>query len=313
MPFHYIVDNSAGLRHKRYVRKIQVCDLISRMSLALGGMGNHVRRYTEIAAKPYWFFDGVVPVKTEVSKIKLKNIKWYIRNHIPCQGKIWNGSYIHGVAQFGKIVEPKLVSGGRNYPSFLWWSSKKVLKIISFSPFGGNIAIQGKTLRRRWSLVPSLLLPYDEESLSFMAGVLSVGRLFESKGKTLAVYNRSCEKWIRKWGIPIEFKWKTGEICISPFWPALLEEYMPPEAREWRDLRNPIHGSTYAAILWRTYKDEDFKPGKIPYLLGRRSIFYNYGNDELGAMKHLEKMRVEKGLTQLDERFRRLIHDFSVV
>lgn len=311
MPYYYIVDIHAEERKHRFIRKMQVCDMLSKMYLEFGHFGFQAKHYSEIKAKQFWIFDGIVPTHREVSQFGTKNIKWYIKNQIPFSHKIWNGSYFHGLSQFGKIKEPTNKQGGGFYPSMVWWSSKKLMSIVKAAPFGGKIIVDKRSDEIRWSVAPCLLLPFDEKSFSFMAGVLSTGRLVESNGFQYAVYTKSCSKWISKWGIPIEKRWGKGEVLISPFWPAMLESYMPDVAKGWVDLKKPFEAATYSAILWRVYSNFDFQPDLIPYLPGRRCIFYTFGNDKLGATKHLELLRVEKGLTQLDDRFRVLIQQIQ--
>jgi len=114
-----------------------------------------------------------------------------------------------------------------------------------------------------------------------------------------------------RFGFPIEHVTKSRQLLISPFWPALFALKMPEEIREyWKNISNPFGVNEYAPILWKTYANNKFPRGGIPYLKSRRWIFRHY-KSERGAMRTLEMLRVEKRLADLDGNVRGLVHAWN--
>jgi hypothetical protein len=159
-----------------------------------------------------------------------------------------------------------------------------------------------------WKSVPAIYLPYDEESISYLAGFLAGGQPYTKNGVDYARYSEKFAEYIEYLGIPIEERVQGRRwILISPIWPALFTLRMPECIREvWTDLKNPCKSDFYAPILWKTYIDNNFAKNGIPYLQSRRTVFYKFKCEE-GAMAVLDKFRVEKNLVALDYRVRDIV------
>ena len=143
--------------------------------------------------------------------------------------------------------------------------------------------------------------------MDYLAGVLAGGRKSSRGGKIYAKYT-TASKYIESIGVPIEHKFyssgRTKHILVSPFWPALFSYRMPEKVGgSWLNIKNAAEASTYAAILWAVYVGQYLPKNVIPYMSSRRKIFYDFKCDE-GAIEKLLRMRSERKMTQLDNRFK---------
>jgi hypothetical protein len=302
-------------KKRKYDRKIKICEFASYYFLKYGSLGYRYSKFNEEKAQTIWHYNEPVPDLGRlmfIGFLKNYNIKWYIQNKIEYHDKIWNGSFIHGLSRYGKlrINEEK-------FPSLEWRNHPELAEIIFSCPFGGNhnrISYSHDSLERaKWSVVPAFYLPYDESSISFMAGCLASTRIFKSRGQTYLLANNNIYKEILKMGIPIEHISANERKClISPFWHALFSLYMPESCRyRCLNLPNAYRANLYAAIIWKVYGDNRFKSQMIPYLQGRRSIFYKYKTEDRGAFRNLELMRLEYGLTNVHNNIRSLVFEWK--
>lgn len=316
-PKHYfILDLYKERRRKSYLRNMILCDFMSRIMLANGFV--NWKHYIDWQAndrfqskmKDFWVFNVIPPSPKELHAIGTKHIKWYISKHVTVQDKIWNGSFLHGLAQSGKIMySSKTFNGLKTH------LRKRIRYIIGVCPFVGRISDKGEKDGLEWFNVPALSLPHDPKSNSFMAGVFSMGQEYRHKdGLVYARYSHKCKKWFEKWGIPIEGYTPNKLNClISPFWPSLLHEWMPPILRTWRRIPHAAQASKYAAILWKVYCDEQFVRGGIPYLLNRDAYGTMFSSEDKTLSQSIRGMWVECNLTMLDDRLKELIRNKNFV
>jgi len=247
----------------------------------------------------FWEEDPDIPRPTRTTfrkTMKLPTIKWFIHNRLTTDDDIWNADFLHGMARNGRISWNKV-----SYPTLYLYNNNSLKELIESSPFGGRIRSNIK-----WNYVPAFYLKYSEETISFLAGVLAGGRIIKRDGYQFASYTYRLHSLFVKWGIPIEHV-RFKQILISPIWAAIMTLWMPEEVREkWTKLSNPFGTDEYCPILWKTYVDSEFPTGGIPYLMSRRSIYYKYHSVSI-----IKRMRVSKGMTTLDNRFREAIHRWS--
>lgn len=230
--------------------------------------------------------------------IKLPTVKWFIYHKITLEDKIWNADFIHGFARNGKIKWNK-----KSYPTLHLYNNKSLNELILLSPFGGELNY------RRWSYVPALYLKHSEESMSFLAGVLAGGNIVEINGEQFSGHKYWVKPLLTNLGIPIEREtaFRTKEVFISPIWAAIMTLWMPEEVREkWTTLSKPFGTDEYCPILWKTYVSSKFPTKGIPYLRSRRHLYYKYQ-----SIESIKRMRVSKGLTTLDNRFREVMHQWG--
>jgi hypothetical protein len=229
--------------------------------------------------------------------IRMPVVKSFIHTYMESDDPIWNADFLHGVARNGKIVWSNY-----HFPTLLLYNNGNTIKeLIRSCPFGGKL---GKT--NRWSLVPALYLKFSEHTIPFMAGVLAGATLEKKNGKDIAFFNRNTLGTLEKFGIPIEDRTRYGNVVISPFWVALLSPWMPEVVcNKLKDVSKPIKSDIYAPVLWKTYFGSNFKRNGIPYLKSRRQIFYKYKS------KELVRLRVEHGLTELDNRIKEVVKIWS--
>ena len=87
---------------------------------------------------------------------------------------------------------------------------------------------------------------------------------------------------------------------------------MPNESKKWLNIKKAFNVNIYAPILWKTYINNKFTVDGIPYLKARRSIYYEFKCDD-GAMHRLDMLRVDKACTELDNRVRQVVKEWSVL
>jgi hypothetical protein len=294
-------NQSAILSYSRKKRIIfdKACEVAAKIVLKYGKKTPAI--FTTDTIRKFWDLPDVFPpsVGYFLSKIKMPVVWWWINNNLSLDDKIWNADFIHGVAQHGKI------NWYKHQSPTLWFSNLYIKNVIKDNPIQGHVSAQ------EWTCVPAFYLKYSKESISFMAGFFSVFVPHKKENKCYAVSNRSTMDLLKKWNIPIE---KTGNkyIYLSPIWPALLTPWMPEHIRsKWFGLKKAYRVRLYAPILWKTHMGKEFRKNGIPYLKSRRTIFYEYKNDEVGALKYLDKLRVSMNLTELDNRIGEIIRKWG--
>ena len=300
-----------GTKQERAIFQERVYELASNLAIRNG------RKYTEEELRIHWKFGAPFPSLYYYGRhIKVSKVKWYIHNKIEFSDGIWNNDFLHGLMSHCKIKWSK-----SQYPTSIWHKNDVIKELIQCSPFGGEVVSSDKW-NNKWKCVPSLYLKYSPDSLSFMAGLLSGAELFEHEQVRYACFKDISLPFLKERGIPIE---KTIQIravdkmvnrhLISPFWVALFTPYMPVEIRDrWLNVKKGCNSSMYAAILWKIYVDNDFKPNGIPFLKSRRMIYYNLDKETEGeesGLKKLERMRYEKGLTGLSNNVRTAIRKWA--
>ena len=262
--------------------------------------------YTEEQVHEFWDYDEHVPSPwTFKTKITLKGLKWYINKNIQLSYDKWNSDFLHGLCKSGRIVWKKCL-----HPSFIYTKNNSLNILFENCPFGFTKNKKDYEYYHCIKGIPALWMKSSDDSLSFMAGVFASGVL-EKHGKyTYIRYHGKAASYIKSWQIPIEKCHRIStenKILISPIWPAIFSCIMPIEIAEtFCNIKKAFGVEYYAPILWKTYISNDFVVDGIPYLKSRRTIYYHY-KCEKGAMKTLEKMRVEKNLTELDLRIGQIV------
>ncbi len=327
----FLVENQPVRQSTTIRKRLQCSDLLVKLIMAKGWKHDVIKNYSQIEAANYWQFNGLIPTKIELGAIKSAHLLWYIRNNVPFQDPIWNGSFLNGLCRGGSIKNPRRVSK----LSFEWWNNKSIFNLLKENPFAEQPVYNPFKGRYNWSSI-SLGLEFDKKSMSYLAGVMACARPYIHPGPekklwgTFASFPPKMMEDLKALKIPIE-KHNKKRILISPVFPALLQPYMPPVARIWGKVKNPYRGMVYSAVLWKTYGLFEFTKNAIPYLVSRRNIFYKFKTDELtkdtnitnikkgtngtngtGAMNRLDKLWVEYNLTELDSRFRMAIQSVPV-
>lgn len=300
MNTYYIVNNAK----KRYdpENKLRTCEVASKLRLY------HGRIYSEDDIRKAWTYDLPYPSLDKIRQIvSVKNIKWYINTHTDALiiDPQWNADFLMGMLQWGQIHYNPVF-----FPSFRWYGNPDLLLAIIHSPFAGRMINGGHQPKRRliWSDVPALCLKFSTDSVEYMAGVLSTGIIEASKNKVLVKYNRNVAKILESWKIPCEHKNKQW-FYISPFWPVILQNYMPDILKEkWEFVPKAYRAQEYSSILWKIYTGKDPVADKMPYILSRRMIFYKYG-----SMKKMRDLWIENHLVELDIRFKKVVQDWQAI
>lgn len=297
---------------EKYERKMEYCKIASQLALKYGALQGapviHSIHDKEVAE--FWEGKYLPAFRTIVLNTKVSNIKWYIRNFMEPTEPLWNGDFLLGISNVGVLNWNK--SG---FPTLKWRERKIVYDAFKSSPYGGKIERSRKVKRDgykcSWIQVPAFYLKSDNTTMSYLAGLLCAGEKYDKNGKIYAIYGKKATKEIEKLNIPIEGRTVYG-CYISPFWPALLTPYMPKIfADYWGYFARAAEAKKYAAILWLTYFGDNFVSNKIPYLLSRRSIWYNFACEEGGVHDSMRKMRVSCGLTAIDKRFIDVIFEWN--
>lgn len=309
-----LINAHAGRQQNAYIRRMQVCDLLARIWLCEGWqpIGKlFLKSYDTVLIKKYWQFSSSYPYPSEFTNniVSAKHVLWYIRTQME-HSPIWNGSFYNGLAQAGKIGCKK--SG---FPYVMVWSSKRWRTILRASPLPVNLCEYSSNYPQRWGNALHLVLPHDENSFSFMAGVLASGVPVLVSDLLYASYPPSCEPWLRKWHIPIERvvnanqKIRHNKFLIAPVWPAMLEAYMPRIATGWLTKHQLSPQSVlYASILWCVHKHAPFDHiDVIPYLPHGDTSSELFKTETLSRRENLERKWVELGLNNLDDRFKKIV------
>lgn len=292
--------------NKAYIKRMRMCETICKILLQSKDIGcvykvvvGNQRLFNQL-----WHWDNYPPrLKTFENFVTPSNIKWYIHDVMKFDHHEWNVDFLNGLLTCGK----KCFSN-HYMPIFRWRSPKFLVDIFKESPFGGVVGEDTRFHGLKWVRAAHLYFRYSEHTPQFMAGVLATGDLKEHKGKVYAVYNEKYLDTFKRWGIPVErVDHFFQRLYVSPIWGALMSIYMPSKiGKKWLTIEHPYGTNLYCPVLWYVYCDTSFPRRGIPYLKTRRRIFYEYKCEE-GALKRLEMLRLEKGLTQLDERIRQAI------
>jgi len=293
----YLIDLSHNREQKK---KLKVGITAAQIVMKYGGKKASDFDMDEI--REFWKYEEPYPTLDYFIKYaKINVIKWFIKRHIKSSDEIWTADFIQGLA-----TNTKVKVSDNHYTCLEWYGNENLVNLMKLCPFGGKVhhhrrrKTSNKIGRNRWSDVPALHMDYQEGSISYIAGVFAGGQL--NQGGSLVKYKGNAVDYIKKLGIPIEKETRDNIIFISPLWPALFSKWMPVEVRsKWVDLEEAKGATNYAAILWKTYIGTNFISNQLPYLKSRRSIYYNYKCKE-GAMRKLEMLRIEKGLTGLHNR-----------
>jgi len=304
MKKYHLIDydhNSLAIRQDRIYRTA------SQIVLKYGAAGVAHLGYTDERIREFWEYDDDIPSHKYFDKqVRYPGVKWYIHNKIKMDYPVWSADFLHGLVSHCKIMW-----NGRSFPSCYWYNNNDIIAILRSSPFGGKTSISKNNVKYRWANVPALCLKFDDTTVSFVAGLMAGLKKVERNGICYALFYQRALPYFKKMGIPIEGGCGQDANLISPLWPALFVNHMPSElSQKWIGVKNPCNASLYAAILWKTYANNDFIGGGIPYLRARRTIYYEFECEE-GAMKRLEKLRVEKNLTELDNRIKTVVQEWS--
>lgn len=301
MAKNYLLGNDVGVINDRTMR---IHELASKIALRCGCIGGEFEIYNTKNILDLWGYEDKHPSRqTLIRAVKIANIKWFIRNKLKVDDPIWNGGFMYGLSKHGILRMHR-----RKFPTFHWNANPTIARIIEVCPYGGKLKSSSEhSIMNKWMEVPAFYLPNEESSLSFVGGLLSGGVPMEKDGAMYAKYSRHAVPYLQKLGIPIEYSIQNPikkYSLISPFWPALFAFAMPKEiSAMWFEIDNAFNAGLYAAILWKSYVGYDFIPNGIPYLRSRRTIYNQFEDSSLGAMKELEKVKSEKRLFTLDERF----------
>jgi hypothetical protein len=288
--------------------KNKLYEVASRIAIKYGGRTNSL--YTDRRIREFWSDDQRPAPTTEYLKkaTTIPYLKWTIRNKIKCKDKIWNADFLHGFTSGGKIKWNE-----RSFPRFEWYGNDRLSIELVCSPFGGLLnkaALEATGQNQRsWLGAPSLYLPYDVDSISFMAGVMASGEIVNTMGEVYVKYKASQFEHFQQWGIPIEHK-RVRYFLVSAIWPALFSLYMPPSYKNHFIVKGAFKGSVYAPVLWRMYLKKAFVTKGIPYLKSRRQIYTDHQCEE-GVTRRLEMLRLRLGLINLDDRIKKAVRRWS--
>jgi hypothetical protein len=279
---------------KRMAKKMAMCETISYIYLYCGS------NFTEQNIIRFWNYPGIFPSYRNISaNVTVANIRWFIHEKIKIDDVIWNGSFLSGMTISGKIGVSK-----KRMPFFNWAYNNEIKEMIKECPFHGKIEYDRENYHR-WSEVAALCLKNDKNSISYLAGVLSIGKKYIIDNATYSGYSKKIKNLLVSLNIPIE-KETHYLVFISPIWLALLTPWMPESRKKWLDVKKPCMAEEYAFVLWRVYTGKDIEANKIPFLPSRRTYYYRYH-----TIDNLEKKWVDFKLVELDVRFKEVIQKWA--
>jgi len=286
-------------KEKKKKRLCLIHEMLARMALKYGYPGS-LNKYNANCIEEFWNDNSNPPSLDYLNQIiTLEHIKWFIHNMIIIEDEIWNADFLYGFIQNTQINW-----NSKKFPIVNWQENNNITKIIQVIPFGGQYS--KKQDMETWANVPALYLKHSAQSSSYIAGLLSCGKIYEYDNYKFAMYEyNNAKEQIAKLGIPIE-KNIDNKILISPFWPALLSFKTPKIINNWYNIKNAYNANLYASILWKTYVDTKFIRSGIPYLKSSRSIYYTYKCEE-GAIRYLEKQRLVTNLVSINVIFRDIV------
>jgi hypothetical protein len=291
----------------KHTRLQRAYNTISKVAIKYGTPyininGKSVCRYEDRHVKEFWDYDEISPPIFYFQKnTNIKDIRKIIQERISLTHRIWNPDFIQGLCLNGEVTD----TNDKKYISLEWESNKHIGKILSKCPFGGDL-VKGK-----WKTVPILDVRYSDKSFSYMAGLFSAGNVVTKNYKQYALYYGDAKDKIVDLKIPLEYE-SANMVMISPIWPALFAPKMPKGTyrNKWKNLKNPSNGSFYSTLLWKSYMNNDFPTGALPFMKSRRSIYYDYKCEE-GAMQKLESLRIDTGLVELNLIFRDIVQSWG--
>lgn len=302
--FYYLVDVDKEARDIKYARRMMVCDALARSLLFCDKTKPQIIN----TCKCFWNFSETKRYKYESEKaFEKKIVLWYLKNKIIVQDEIWNGSFLQGMATYGKLKKSK-----HKGVEFSWWSNRFLFRALDQSPFSAILSNrflldqpQNNTNKEFKCHSYSFYLKSDKYSQSYVAGIFVGGSPVVVGGIGYVQYPAKLKDVFEYMKIPIE-GWNKYKrmFYVSPFWPALFEGLMPDRSRIYRNIVKPHMAQEYAAALWSIYTTKDNLSDKIPFLPSRRWIFYNFKNEEYGAIKFLQKKYVEWKLVELHNVFK---------
>ena len=294
---------------KKLQRKKNILDSFARLVCAKGSPWCAFQNIDENDLDEFWNLDEkYLTLGTLKVTYDAKAVKNYIRKYISYNDEIWNSDFIHGMALGGHYME-----SNKCFPSLYWRNNPVIGEMIKNTPFGGKARGHGFSKIYRYNqkcfwTTPAFSMNHSQDSLSYLAGFFATGQIRVSGGKTYVMYHCQNKDFLKSLGVPIEkyvYQWKSP--LISPVWPALFSLKMPSCVQNsCLKQKKAYNAHEYAAILWRSYAKSDFRRNGIPYLQGRRKIYYSFKCEE-GAIERIEKLRVELGLVNLDKRFREMV------
>jgi len=283
---YYLIDTNHGSKEQKMASALMV---LAQVSVKYGLSG--LRCPTENQVREFWPDKTPYPTNNYFHALKFNRLsfmKTVIHDKIVLQDNIWNNDFIHGITMHGKLREST-----QRYPVFNWVNNDHIYNLLKLNPYYGNLT------KGRLGEAPVLCTNYLDTGVSFMAGVMAGGIVTICKGNNMVKYQGKSIEYLNQWHIPIEVKEKK-ERFISPIWPALFSKWMPNGIGDlYCNLPDAYNAQEYAAILWKTYMGDPFITKKIPYLPCRRKIYQLYK-----TISALDRLRVTKGLTELDNRIR---------
>lgn len=298
-------------KEKEIIKKLKRCEIAAKVALKYGPPDSenvNERHFLEFLGEEVnhkWYLEYITP----------SNIKWFIHNKMTVDDPIWNADFISGLTKTG------IVNWSRTtYPSFSWWGSPILLKILKDSPYYGVVTDglyieNGKKKQKakcRWQRVPALYLKPRNDSLSYLAGLLCTGRVHKYKKESYILYNKEVMEELLALGIPVEDELKVKvegkeKFLVSPFWTALFTKFMPECCHSYfLNIYKPFHAELYASIFWSIFVGHEIIKGGLPYLPSRRTVMYHYKN-EGGTIKNLQRLRIKYNLLGIDRRFKECI------
>lgn len=305
---YYIYDKT---RNANQIKQMRMFDVLSKIVVF------HWYKSTDLMLKDadeyiarYWTWDKYPPSTwTFKEYCETSKILWYIKNHLQIERSIpWNTDFLQGLVKNGDLI-PDI------YPSFRWQGYFHIIDLLQDCPFSGKLSNKCETRQYKdylyFKYVPAFLLSYSEKTPSFLAGILSGGKIIKVNGYNYLKYNKRVIPYFEYFGIPIEEKHHLG-ILISPIWAALFTLYMPEYSKKmYLGIKKAYKVDIYAPVLWRTYVSEnDFISKGIPFLKSRRMVLYDHQCEE-GAWKKLDKLRFTNNLNMLDKVIVDCIHEWK--
>jgi|SaaInlV_165m_DNA_1040744.scaffolds.fasta_scaffold39160_2 hypothetical protein len=276
------------------------CDIASKIVLKYGPIWS--REVPEQEIEEFVEDGEYMGISSITNHISSKNVKWYIHNKVTTDDPIWNADFFAGLTRAGKINWNQKL-----FPTFTWRGAPAIAKALEGSPFFGTLSqYKDRWHSYTWSNSPVLCVKSSNKTMSYLAGLLCTGKLYKKNGFNYVYYKDHLKEELESLGINIEVEGNKRPI-ISPFWPALLSKFMPPECRDyWLNVKKPYRADEYAAILWATHASHDIIRGGLPFLQCRRKVFYKFKHED-GTLKELQRKRLECGLVDIDARFDKCI------
>lgn len=298
MKTYYIYDS--GQNRLSSIDKLNTCEVTAKLRLY------HGRIFSEDDIRSLWTHKTISPSVDKIRKnLRVKNLKWYINTYTSelITDPEWNPDFLMGMLQWGSIYYNPIY-----FPSVRWKGNNNLLEAIRSSPYAGRLNTCDPKPGQRviWSDVPAMCFKHSDKTVEYMAGVLSVGIVETIYNKVLVKYSHKAAKVIEKLKIPVEHR-NQRYIYISPFWPVILQKYMPQAIRsKWLLIPKAYLAQEYSTILWKIYTGKDPLSEKMPYMLSRRMVFYKYG-----SIRALRDLWIKYHLVELDSRFKKVIRDWQ--